>query len=44
MLLSQAPADVVDRALDSVRAAIAPHHDGDGIRLNSATWIVQGAA
>jgi SAM-dependent methyltransferase len=40
-LLSTAPADVVDRALDGVRAAIAPHHDGDGVRMQSATWIVQ---
>ena len=39
-LLSQAPTDVVDHALDGVRAAVAPHHDGDGVRLASAIWIV----
>jgi SAM-dependent methyltransferase len=39
-LLSAAPTDVVDRALGGVRDALAPHHDGDGVRLASATWIV----
>ena len=39
-LLSQAPTDVVDHALDGVRAVLAPHHDGDGVRLASAIWIV----
>jgi hypothetical protein len=39
-LLSTAPADVVDAALAGVRDALAPHHDGDGVRLNAATWIV----
>jgi len=39
-LLSAATPDVVDAALDGVRAALAPHHDGDGVRLDSATWIV----
>ena len=39
-LLSAAPPDVVDAALAGVRDALAPHHDGDGVRLNAATWIV----
>ena len=39
-LLSEAPPDVVDTALTGVRDALAPHHDGDGVRLNAATWIV----
>jgi hypothetical protein len=40
ILLSQAPDDVVDAALTGVRDALAPHHDGDGVRLGAATWIV----
>jgi SAM-dependent methyltransferase len=43
-LLADAPDDVLARALQAVHDALAPHHDGDGIRLNAATWIVQAAA
>jgi SAM-dependent methyltransferase len=39
-LLSQAPPAIADAALAGVRTALAPHHDGDGVRLNSSTWIV----
>ena len=39
-LLGAAPAAVVDAALAGVRDALAPHHDGEGVRLNAATWIV----
>jgi hypothetical protein len=42
-LLSQAPSDVVDAALAGVRNALEPHHDGTGVRLNAATWIVTAA-
>lgn len=42
-LLSTAPADVVDAALAGVADALTPHHDGDGVRLNAATWIVKAS-
>lgn len=32
------------RALDAVRAALAPHVDDDGVRLDAAVWIVTARA
>jgi SAM-dependent methyltransferase len=43
-LLSDAANDVVTRALGAVHDALAPHHDGAGIRLGAKTWIVQASA
>jgi SAM-dependent methyltransferase len=33
-----------DRAIASVRAALAPYADADGVRLGAAAWLVQAAA
>jgi SAM-dependent methyltransferase len=43
-LLREAPVDAVEAALAGVRAALAPHHDGDGVRLGSAAWIVTASS
>lgn len=40
ILFSDAEAPTVAAALDAVREVLAPHHDGTGVRLDSATWIV----
>ena len=32
------------RALASVRAALAPHADDEGVRLNAAVWLVKATA
>jgi hypothetical protein len=37
-------ADTVDRALASVRAALAEHADAEGVHLGAAVWLVQAAA
>ncbi len=32
------------RAIDALRDALAPHHDGDGVRLDAAVWLVTAEA
>jgi len=43
-LLREAPADARARALRAMREALARHHDGHGIRLGSAAWLVSATA
>ena len=43
-MLAGADAGTVDRALASVRAALAPHADADGVHLGAAVWLVQAVA
>jgi SAM-dependent methyltransferase len=43
-MLTGADADTVDRAVASLRAALAPHADGDGVRLGAAVWLAQAVA
>ncbi len=43
-MLAGADAGTTDRALASVRAALAPHADADGVHLGAAVWLVQAAA
>lgn len=33
-----------ERAVDAVRAALEPHHDGNGVRLDAAVWLVTARA
>lgn len=40
MLLGDADPDAAARALDAVRAALAEHHNGDGVELVGAAWLV----
>ena len=44
MMLAGADPDTADRALASVRAALAAHADAEGVRLGAAVWLVQAAA
>jgi SAM-dependent methyltransferase len=44
MMLAGADPDTVDRALASVRAALAAHADAEGVHLGAAVWLVQAAA
>jgi SAM-dependent methyltransferase len=39
-LLREAEAPARERALQAMREALARHHDGRGIRLDSAAWLV----
>jgi SAM-dependent methyltransferase len=41
VLLRDAPADVRTRVASAVRAALAPSHGPDGVRMDSAAWIVR---
>jgi SAM-dependent methyltransferase len=43
-MLAGADAGTVDRAVASVRAALAPYADGDGVRLGAAVWLAQAVA
>jgi SAM-dependent methyltransferase len=43
-MLAGADAGTVDRAVASVRGALAPHADGDGVRLGAAVWLAQAVA
>lgn len=43
-MLAGADADTADRALASLRAALARHADADGVRLDAAVWLVQALA
>ena len=40
-LLREAPTDVRTEVTSAVRAAIAPFHGPDGVRMESAAWIVR---
>lgn len=44
MMLAGADADTVDRAVASVRAALAPYADADGVHLDAGVWLVQAVA
>ena len=39
-LFAQASPDEVARAIDAVRAALAPHETPEGVRLGAAAWLV----
>ena len=43
-MLAGADAATADRALASVRAALTPHADADGVHLGAAVWLVQAVA
>ncbi len=43
-LLTGVDSETASRALASLRAALAPHHDGDGVRLDVAVWLVTARA
>ena len=43
-MLAGADAATAGRAVASVRAALAPHADADGVRLDAAVWLVQAVA
>jgi hypothetical protein len=34
----------VDRAIASLRAALAPYADAEGVHLDAAVWLVQTTA
>ncbi len=42
--LASADPDTIHRAVEAIRAAIAPYHTPEGVRMPSATWIVTGRA
>ena len=43
-MLAGADAGTFERALASVRAALAPYADADGVRLGAGVWLVQAVA
>jgi SAM-dependent methyltransferase len=43
-MLAGADTATADRALASVRAALTPHADADGVHLDAAIWLVQAVA
>jgi hypothetical protein len=43
-MLAGADAGTVDRAVASVRAALAPYAESDGVRLGAAVWLAQAVA
>jgi SAM-dependent methyltransferase len=43
-MLAGADEATIDRALASLRAALAPHADADGVRLGAAVWLAQAVA
>ena len=44
MMLAGADAGTFERAVASVRAALAPYADADGVRLGAGVWLVQAVA
>ena len=44
MLLAGADAGTFDRAVASVRAALAPYADAEGVRMGAGVWLVQAVA
>jgi hypothetical protein len=43
-MLAGADADTTDRAVASVRAALARYADADGVRMDAGVWLVQAVA
>jgi SAM-dependent methyltransferase len=43
-MLAGADASTADRAIASVRAALTPYADADGVHLGAAVWLVQAVA
>ena len=43
-MLAGADADTAQAAVASVRAALAPHADADGVRLGAGVWLVRALA
>jgi SAM-dependent methyltransferase len=43
-MLADADAGTVDRAVASVRAALAPHANDEGVRLGASVWLAQAVA
>jgi SAM-dependent methyltransferase len=43
-MLAGADADTADRAAASLRAALAPYADSDGVHLGAGVWLVQAVA
>ena len=43
-MLAGADAATAERALASVRAALTPFADADGVHLDAAVWLVQAVA
>jgi SAM-dependent methyltransferase len=43
-ILDEAPPDVEARALDAVRAVLAPHMTDEGLRLTGSAWLVSARA
>jgi SAM-dependent methyltransferase len=43
-MLAGADAGTADRALASVRAALTPYADADGVRLGAGVWLVQAGS
>ena len=43
-MLARADAATADRALASLRAALTPYADADGVHLDAAVWLVQAVA
>jgi ubiquinone/menaquinone biosynthesis C-methylase UbiE len=43
-MLAGADAGTADRAIASVRAALAPYADAEGVRLGAGVWLVQAVA
>ena len=39
-MLSEASPEALTRVREGLATALAPHHDGTGVRLGAATWIV----
>jgi SAM-dependent methyltransferase len=44
MMLAGADAGTFERALASVRAALAPYADADGVRMGAGVWLVRAVA
>jgi hypothetical protein len=44
MMLAGADAATADRAVASLRAALAPYADTEGVHLGAAVWLVQALA
>jgi len=43
-MLAGADAATASRALASVRAALVPYADADGVHLDAAVWLVEAVA
>ncbi len=43
-MLAEASADTVDRAVESLRAALAPYANANGVHLGAGVWLVGAVA